>query len=74
MREAGHPVKQDLTKRRRELVTEAVNVVSKWGKLPIAVYAYANINCVPTMRRGHESMKFTTTEELQDVLDHFKPR
>ena len=74
MREAGHPVKQDLTKRRRDLVTEAVNAVSKWGKLPIPIYGYANINCVPTMRRGHEAMKFTSAEELQDALDHFKPR
>ncbi len=74
VRAAGHPVKQDLTKRRRGLVTDAFDAIKAWGKLPVPVWAYANINCVPTMRRGNEAMKFTTREELQDALDHFKPR
>ena len=72
-RASGHPVKQDLTTRRHNLIGEALDAIKSWRNQPIPVYAYANINCAPTIRRGRESMKFITDGQLQDALKHFKP-
>ena len=69
----GHPVKQDLTKRRRDLITEANVAIREWGQLRSPVYAYANINCEPTMRRGKEVKRFSTDDDLKAALTFFRP-
>ena len=71
-RAAGHPVKQDLSQRRRELITAAIEAIKGWPEQETPVYAYANINCVPTIRRGRETRKFTSDDELQSALAHFQ--
>ena len=70
----GHPVKQDLTQRRRELITEANVAIRAWGQLSTPVYAYCNINCEPTMRRGREVERFQTMDDMKLALDVFRPR
>jgi len=71
-RAAGHPIKQDLTKRRRDMIQKAREAIAGWGTLPgEPVWAYANINCEPSIRRGREVRKFRTDDELREALAHF---
>ena len=72
-RAKGTPIKQDLTKARRELITAANVAIRSWGTLAVPVWAYANINCEPTMRQGREVFRFTSDSELQLALNRFKP-
>ena len=70
----GHPIKQDLTKHRRELITEANVAIRAWGQLSTPVYAYCNINCEPTMRRGRQVERFQSSDDLKLALEAFRPR
>jgi septal ring factor EnvC (AmiA/AmiB activator) len=69
----GHPIKQDLTARRRELIAKANDTIISWGDLPTPVFCYANINCEPTIRRGREVKKFTSIDSMNVALEHFRP-
>ena len=73
-REKGFPIKQDLTKWRRELISEANVAIRDWGTLQGPVYTYANINCEPTMRRGRDVRRFSSMGDLQLALGFFKPQ
>ena len=72
-RAKGTPIKQDLTKARRDLISEANVAIRDWGTLSVPVWCYANINCEPTMRRGREVYRFNTEADLQLALTRFKP-
>ena len=66
-----HPIRQDLTKFRRELLSQANDAIREFGELRVPVWAYANINCQTVLRQGKEVRKFGTESELKDALDHF---
>ena len=72
-RAKGTPIKQDLTKARRDLISEANEAIRGWGSRDVPVWAYANINCEPTMRRGKDVSRFSSDAELQQALSRFKP-
>ena len=72
-REQGNPIKQDLTKRRLDLVMKARNMMDGWETFEPPVYAYANINSDLVMRRGKEVKKFNNDNELTDALEFFGP-
>ena len=73
-REIGHPTRQDLTKIRYELIAKARRSIDRWGVLDQPVYAYANINLEPTIRRGAAAMKFRSDRELDEALANFAPK
>ena len=66
-----HPIRQDLTKFRRELLSQANDAIRDFGELRVPVWAYVNINCQTVLRQGKEVRKFGTESELQDALAHF---
>ena len=72
-RTKGHPIRQDLTKLRRDLISSAQAAISDWGELRVPVWAYANINCQTVLRQGKEVRRFSTASELHDALAHFRP-
>ena len=72
-RDNGHPVRQDLTQRRYELIAKARGIIEGWGELPQPVFAYANINCEPSIRRGADVFKFKSERELMNNLPRFAP-
>ena len=69
----GHPIRQDLTKRRRDLISSAQATISEWGELREPIWAYANINCQTVIRQGRNVRRFSTTSELEEALAHFRP-
>ena len=73
-REIGHPSRQDLTKIRFELIAKARRLIENWGVLAQPVYAYANINCEPTIRSGAVAMKFRCERDLANILPRFAPK
>jgi hypothetical protein len=78
-RDMGHPIRQDLTQPRRELIAEANAAIRAWdpstrGNLQEPVYCYANINCVVTMRCGRNTEKILCDDDLQRALEFFKPQ
>ena len=73
-RELSNPIKQDLTKRRLDLMKKACDLMYDWEVLnEVPVYAYANINSDLVMRRGKDVKKFNTDDELTAALDFFRP-
>ena len=72
-RTKGHPIRQDLTKIRRELIAEANAAIREWGALDEPVYCYANINCLVTMRCGRNTEKIHGDADLKEALRRFKP-
>ena len=70
----GHPIKQDLTAARRELISNAHAAMKDWPQdSTTPVYVYANINCQVVMRRGREVEKICNQADLESMLDHFHP-
>jgi len=72
-RERGNPIRQDLTMRRRELLQLArarIDELTQHGPRNPPVYAYANINCVPTIRCGNRSRKFINEDEMDDAFGY----
>ena len=73
----GHPFKQDLTKVRREWISEAHAAMREWpqqGASQEPVYCYANINCQVVMRRGRSVERIHCHDDLQSALRHFRPQ
>jgi hypothetical protein len=74
-RTKGWPIRQDLTKPRRELISDANAAIREWGNVRgEPTYCYANINCVVTMRCGRNTRKIHGEDDLKDALRHFKPQ
>lgn len=74
-RTQGHPIRQDLTTTRREIISNANETIRTWGPLGgEPVYCYANINCQITMRRGRETRRISCNDDFDRALDFFKPR
>jgi chromosome segregation ATPase len=73
-RTKGYPIRQDLTKNRRDMIAEANAQIREWGNpRGDPVYCYANINCVVTMRCGRSTQKIHCEEDLKNALRHYKP-
>ena len=74
-RQKGTPIRQDLTKRRLDLLMKARGVIDGWQvpKDSEQIWAYANINCELVMRKGKVVKGFQTENGLREVLDFFKP-
>ena len=73
-REKGHPIRQDLTKRRRDMISSAQATISGWGELRgEPIWVYANINCQTVIRQGRDVRRFSTPSELEAALAHVKP-
>ena len=73
-REKGHAIRQDLTKRRRDMIASAQETISGWGELRgEPIWVYANINCQTVIRQGRDVRRFSTPSELEAALAHFKP-
>ena len=71
----GNPIKQDLTKARRELITEAHAAMREWPTAAAdPVYAYANINCQVVLRRGRDVQRIHCHADLERALRHFRPQ
>ena len=67
----GHPIKQDLTRFRRELISEANVAIRVWPSSNEPVYCYANINCQGGMRRGKTVRRIHSGGDLKSALAFF---
>ena len=70
----GHAIKQDLTRSRRERITEANATIRAWPASQEPVYCYANINCQVVMRRGRTVRRINSADDLKNALTFFSPR
>ena len=73
-RTTGHAIKQDLTRFRRELISEANASIRGWSEADEPVYCYANINCQVVMRRGRTVRRIHTEDDLKNALVYFRPQ
>ena len=75
-RDRGNPIRQDLTQRRRELLQRAREhigeLIDQHGPRNPPIYAYANINCEPTIRCANRSRKFVNEDELDEAFGHMQ--
>ena len=67
-RKKGFSIRHDLTKRRFSLLKKARDLVKNNFDESEEVYAYADINCKLTLRRGPKAMTFNTYADLDDVI------
>ena len=75
-RQNGYGIRQDLTKKRLDLLSAARYIIDGW-EIPEQdeqVYAYANINCELVVRRGKFVKGFATNAEMREAVNAFKPQ
>ena len=72
-RSQGHPIKQDLTSIRREMIAEANVAIREWT-VSEPVYCYASINCQVVMRRGRTVRRINSEDDLKSALAFFRPQ
>lgn len=63
----GYTVSLDLTKKNLQLIDSARELIEK--NAGCADYAFADVNCQPTIKRGGEFIRFDSLEEARVKLD-----
>ena len=75
-RDHGNAIRQDLTQSGRELLQRARErigeLIDQHGPRNPLIYAYANINCEPTIRCANRSRKFVNEDELDEAFGHMQ--
>ena len=66
--EKGYVIKHDLTKRRYGLLKKARDLIKGRFDVRDKVYAYADVNCNLTLRRGAAVYRFNTEAELDQAM------